>query len=312
MEDFIISKEMVLNKLQTLKIKVSPGYDNIHPRILHELQVEMFGPLTNLFNLSLNTSILPSDWKLSIVTASFKKGSKSLVNNYRPVPLTSIVCKILESIIVDKLMDYMTSHNLISNKQYGFIKGRSTSIQLLNLLDKWTKNLDNNREGVDIMYTDFEKAFDKVPHKRLLFKQKKYGICNTVINWIQSYLNYRKHRVRINNKYSEWNEVTSGISQGNVLGPILFIIYINDLPDICPESVDLALFANDAKMCKTLVNLDDKLQLQNTLNETVIWSKYWLLSLTINKCVALNLNMIDSPISDYFIETEFGNYKLQK
>ena len=274
MEDFIISKEMVINNLQNL----------------HELQDEMSGPLTNLFNLSLNKSILPSDWKLSIVTALFTKVSKSLINNYRPVSLTSIVCKILESIIVDKLMNYLTSNNLISNKQYGFINGRSTSLQLLNLLDKWTKHLDNNREGVDIIYTDFEKAFDKVPHKRLLFKLK---------------------RVRIDNKYSKWNKVTSGIPQGSVLGPILFIIYINDLPDICPECVDLTLFADDAKMSKTLVNLDDKLQLQTTLNKIVIWSKYWLLSLNINKCVALNLKMIDSPISDYFIETESGNYKLQ-
>ena len=193
MEDFIISKDMVLNKLQNLKINKSPGYDNIHPIILYELQVKMSGPLTYLFNLSLSKRILPSDWKLSIVTALFKKGSKSLVNSYRPVSLTSIVCKILESIIVDKIMDYLTSNNLISNKQYGFIKGRSTSIQLLNLLDKWTKHLDNNREGVDIIYTDFEKAFDKVPHKRLLFKLKKYGIHNTVINWIQPYLSNRKH-----------------------------------------------------------------------------------------------------------------------
>ena len=99
MEDFIIPKDMVLNKLQNLKINKSPSYDNIHTRILYELQVKMSGPLTNLFYLSLNKSILPSDWKLSI--ASFKKDSKSLVNNYRPVFLTSIVCKILESIIVD-------------------------------------------------------------------------------------------------------------------------------------------------------------------------------------------------------------------
>ena len=144
----------------------------------------------------------------------FKKGSKSLINNYRPVSFTSIVCKILESIIVDKLMDYLASNNLITNKQFGFIKGRSTSIQLINLLDKWTKHLGNNRESVDIIYTNFEKAFDKILHKCLLFKLKKYGIFNTVINWIQSYLNNRNHRVRINYKYFEWNEVISGIPQG--------------------------------------------------------------------------------------------------
>ena len=145
-------------------------------------------------------------------------------------------------------MDYLTNNDLINNKQLGFIKGRSTAIQILYLLNKWTKHLDNNHEGVDVIYTDFEKTFDTVPHKRLLFKLKKYGIRNTVINWIQSYLNSRKHRVRIYRKYCEWNKVTCGILQGNVLGPVLFIIYINDLLDICPESVDLTLFADDAKM----------------------------------------------------------------
>ena len=113
-------------------------HDNIHPRILYEIRNEIFEPLTNLFNLSLSKGILPSDWKLSSVTALFKKGSKSLINNYRPVSLTSIACKILESIIVDKIINYLISSNIISNKQFGFIKGRSTSIQLLNLLDKWT------------------------------------------------------------------------------------------------------------------------------------------------------------------------------
>ena len=179
----------MLNKLQNLKINKFPGYDNIYPRILYKLQAEMSGPLTNLFNLSLRKSILLSDWKLSSVTTLFKKGSKSLKNNYRPVSMASIVCKLLESIIVDKLMDYLISNDLITNKQFGFVKGRSTSIQLLNLLDKWTKYIDNNHEGVDVIFTDFEKAFDKVLHKRLLFKPKKYGVCNTVINWIQSYLN---------------------------------------------------------------------------------------------------------------------------
>ena len=262
MVDFIISTYIMLNKLQNLKINKS-SYDNIHPRILYKLQAEMSGPLTNLFNLSFSKSKLPLDWKLSLVTA-VKKGSKSLINNYRPVSLTSIVCKILESIIVDKLMDYLTSNNLITNKQYGFMKDRSTSIQLLNLLDKWTKHLDNNREGVDVIYTNFEKTF-KVPHKCLLFKLKKYSICNTVINWIQSYLNNRKHRVRINNKYSNWNEVTSGIPPGRILWSILFIIYINDSPDICPEFVHLTLFADDAKMSKTLVNLDYKFAASNCI-----------------------------------------------
>ena len=139
--------------------------DNINPRILKENSEEISDVLCILYNLSVNKGALPDDWKASIIIALHKKGSKSNINNYRPVSLTSVVCKVLESIPVDKIMEYFKSNNLLSNNQFGFIKGLSVNIQLINLLDKWTKHLDNNdNKGIDVIYTDFEKAFDKVPH----------------------------------------------------------------------------------------------------------------------------------------------------
>jgi len=144
-----------------------------------------------IYSKSLKSGELPLDWKLAEVTAIHKKGSKNDRTNYRPVSLTSVCCKILESLIRDHVMHYLLRNNLLSSKQYGFIKGRSTHLQLLQMLDKWTEYLENGRQ-IDAIYTDFEKALDKVPHKRLLSKLRSYDICDTIIDWIGDFLQARK------------------------------------------------------------------------------------------------------------------------
>ena len=162
----VIDKEIILKKLCKLKVSKSPGPDGIHPRILHETGEKLVNVLMIIFKTSLTTGKLPRTWKDANISAIHKKGSKHRAGNYRPVSLTSIVCKILESIIRDAIVEYMKENLLFSDKQFGFIGGRSTSLQLLKVLDRWTEILD--RGGcVDVIYCDFMKAFDTVPHGRL-------------------------------------------------------------------------------------------------------------------------------------------------
>jgi retron-type reverse transcriptase len=168
----------------------------------------------------------------------------------------------MEKLIRTHIIQHMKVNDLFSNKQYGFIAGRSTALQLLEVIDKWSEPLD---EGLDIdcIYTDFQKAFDKVPHKRLIKKIENYGITNPILSWIQDFLTRRYQQVSINGETSNQKEVTSGIPQGSVLGPILFVIYINDLP----EAVESAayLFADDTKIFRVINSLDDQHILQNDL-----------------------------------------------
>ena len=236
-----------------------------------------------IFECSFRNKQLPENWKSANISAIFKKGKRSEVGNYRPISLTSIVCKIMESIIRDKIMDYFMTNELFSNKQFGFIKGRSTTLQLLKVLDSWTEYLESGGQ-IDVIYTDLEKAFDKVPHKRLISKLRSYKINEDVIAWIQAFLENRKQRVHINGKYSQWASVLSGIPQGSILGPLLFIIYINDLVEACNNGSTIFLYADDAKIFKHILTETDKIALQKDLDSACTWTERWLLKLNVNKC----------------------------
>lgn len=301
----VIAIEDVRKLLQDIDINKSPGPDGIHPRILKELVSVIIEPLTLLFNKSLEESTLPCEWKEAQISAIFKRGDKSMAENYRPVSLTSVICKTMEKLVRNYVVDHMTTNRLFSKKQYGFISGRSTTLQLLTVLDKWTAALDKG-QVVDCIYMDFQKAFDKVPHKRLLMKIRSYGLDERVIKWIQDFLYNRTQQVRVNGVMSSWKPVTSGVPQGSVLGPVLFVLYINDLPSVIQSDSDLYLFADDTKIFRIITGDTDTAQLQADLNSMSNWCDTWLLKLNPEKCKYLQLggghnNCVNYMVGDVLV-----------
>jgi len=169
--------------------------------VIYEIRHGITHPLTMLFNRFLKKKHIPDIWKRANISPIYKNGRKDEVNNYRPVSLTCILCKILKFIIRDKVMEHFIFNKLFTNRQFGFLKGRSTVTQLLQILDDWTEALESGGR-IDVIYTDFEKAFDKVPHMRLLSKLKSYKIHTSIIEWIENFLSDRKQRVRVDGELS--------------------------------------------------------------------------------------------------------------
>jgi hypothetical protein len=186
----------------------------------------------------------------------------------------------MEKFVRDRLMDHMEKNNLFTNHQHGFRKGRSCSTQLIEVLEDWTEKIDNYNT-IDTIYLDFQKAFDTVPHIRLLNKLEGYIITGKILGWIKNFLTDCKQKVVLNGSHSDWTEVTSGIPQGSVLVPILFTIYINDLPDVVYNMAKT--FADDIKLYAIVNNDEERASLQNDIDRLLQWSKDWLLKF--NTCI---------------------------
>ena len=216
----------------------------------------------------------------------FKKGNKLQAGNYRPVSLTSVVCKIFEHFIRDGLTKHLIENKLLSDQQYGFTKGRSCVTQLLTTINDWI-NFQKEKQPVDVIYLDLQKAFDKVPHRRLLSKLQGYGIEGNLFKWIEDFLSKRSQFVSIGKESSPSADVTSGVPQGSVLGPTLFIYFINDMPDVVHSLIKI--FADDTKIYRPIVNNDDYVLLQKSLDNLVEWSNDWQIKFNDSKCCVVHI-----------------------
>ena len=286
----------ILGRLKTNK---SPGGDGLHPRVLVELKEELATPMRMIFTTSLREGHLPLSWKEGNITPIFKKGKRQVPGNYRPISVTSTAGKCMERIVRNAIISHMTDNNLHSRQQHGFVHGRSCVTQLLAVLDAWTNTLDEGG-NIDAIYLDFAKAFDTVPHKRLLVKLHGYGISGKLLAWIEAFLTGRKQRVEVNGSRSSWTEVLSGIPQGSVLGPMLFICYINDMSSVVDSPI--YLFADDTKVFSSIASVDDHSERPHDLEQLEKWSEKWQPRFNANKCKVMHIGRTNTN-SDYAMGT---------
>ncbi|BHF72446.1 hypothetical protein SprV_0401551200 [Sparganum proliferum] len=259
----VLTKAIVQQELLKLKDVISSGPNEIPAKLLKELATELAEPLCHFFQASLDAGRLPLEWKTAWISPIHKSGSRASANNYRPVSPTSIRCKLMEQISKRELMRFLDQHYFLSDAQHGFRRGRSCLTNLLYCLEQWTRAIDEGNV-VHVAYIDFKKAFDSVPHKRLLYTLSRIGIIGKLLKWIENFLIGRSQTVRHAGQQSAEVTVTSGVPQGSVLGPILFVIYIDD----CIHGLvcDIAMFADDIKLWTFIRNNDAEANLQANLD----------------------------------------------
>lgn len=227
--DIQFTSEEVNSAIHNLKWNSTSGPDEISTTFLKHVSSSLIEPLKALFQQSLNLGIVPICWKDANVTPIYKKGSKIKANNYRPISLTSNICKLMEAIIKRHIYDFMQISEIIPSNQHGFLPRRSCATNLIQFFNQVTDAV-NKRIPVDVIYFDVRKAFDLVPHDKLLEKLYHFGIQGNLWKWIKDWLSGRRQRVVLNGEFSGWKGVGSGVIQGSVLGPLLFLLYVSDLP----------------------------------------------------------------------------------
>ena len=288
-DSLIVTRASVVNSIRKLSNSFSSGIDGIPAWFYKTFSEQLAIPLQKIFQASFATGVLPQEWKFAIITPVYKgaKHKSTEAASYRPISLTCIACRVMEHILKNCIVDHCNSMSLFSNHQHGFRGKRSTETQLLECLNDWTSFL-NNGEPVDIFYLDISKAFDTVSHPKLIFKLAKYGITGKFLKWIESFLSGRKQAVRVNDAVSCYEPVCSGVPQGSVLGPLLFLLYINDLPDVCKNS-SLKMFADDSKVYFKCGTPSDRRKLFTDVYNVFEWFEQNQLKVAVEKCAVLHL-----------------------
>lgn len=288
LSNIVITEKEVEDILKILDTTKATGPDLLNPRLLKEACNILKYPLCKLFNLSLETGIFPSNWKIANVTPVFKKDSPSDYKNYRPISLISVLGKVMERCIYKHIHNYLVEHSIISSHQSGFTPGDSAINQLINITNEFGKALDQGKE-IRVIFCDISKAFDRVWHKGLLRKLESIGINGTLLAWVTDYLSNRKQRVVINGCSSDWRGIRAGVPQGSILGPLLFIIFINDI--VYSIRSTIKLFADDTSL---FLVVDDPAEsaaiLNSDLHKIHTWSKDWLVTFNPQKTETVTIS----------------------
>src|SRR3981081_568834 len=280
-----ISEESIGRAIDSLKLNKAGGIDELGTSLLRHTREGIIKPLLAIYQKSFEGGEVPMDWRLANVTPIFKKWSKGEARNYRPVSLTCHGGKIFEKLLKEKITKYLEENRLIYESQHGFRRSRSRLTNLLEFMEYILEYVDKG-ESVDVIFLDLQKAFYKVPHARLLEKVKAIGIDGKILRWIGEWLNRRKQRVVLNGSESEWIEVTSGVPQGSVLGPILFLIFINDI-DECIKT-RIWKFADDTKVVGRVGSKKGIELITEDLLALVKWCQDWQMVFNVEKCKVMH------------------------
>jgi hypothetical protein len=256
------SESEIIEIVSSLRSGSAAGYDKIPVWIVKNGIDLISEPLCKLVNLSIETGIVPDKMKIARIIPIFKSGDNRLFSNYRPISVLPIFSKILERVVHNRLMNYINVNQILFKNQYGFRKNHSTSLALINLYDKISTGFDANEHTVGI-FLDLSKAFDTVDHEILISKLEHYGIRGLALDWIKNYLFNRMQYVQYNGICSLFNTIKCGVPQGSILGPLLFLIYINDIYN-ATDIGEFILFADDTNLFYSHDNLSSLMGLINS------------------------------------------------
>lgn len=289
-----ISYSGLVSMLLNLKAKKCCGPDDL-PNVFLRRYAECVAKfLVVIFQASLLTATLPRDWRIARVIPIFKKGDRLIPDNYRPISLTSTCCKLIEHIIANRILEFLERHSILTSFQHGFRKGYSTVTQLVTVTHEFAKALDNNVQ-VDTIFLDLSKAFDKVPHDKLIQKLKNINLPESLVAWVSRYLMNREQYVLIDGHASSCLPVTSGVPQGSVLGPLLFLLYINDIVTVVTPTTHVRLFADDCILFREISSMQDQIELNTNLDNIYSWCRDWGMVVNAEKTVSLRITRKKSP-----------------
>jgi len=297
LESIEFSATDVLAAINRLKSNLTCGPDGLPPLFFKRLRYCLVVPLVLIFTQLLSVAFVPDIWKRATIVPVHKKGSVKVISNYRPISVTCVTCKLFERVIANKIRLHLTVNNVLHPSQHGFSKGRSTCTNLLESLNDWTLYFQDKHQ-VAIAYIDFSKAFDIVCHKKLFARLSSYGIRGVLLTWLEQLFIGRTHCTKVGSSLSEDANLLSGVIQGSVIGPLMFLIFIDELVHILASlGIIVKVFADDFKLYIRIINEVDVTTLQEALNFLFTWAEKWQLSLSLDKCCVLHLRLADPAVS---------------